>query len=124
VDGGVWLKPGAAIAYRGDVSFERLATQMRFEGTGCVIVQPYEDPSRFAVKINRMLRRVPIGRPRPHIANHIVETISVRRERAHRRGAFVTVQTELLPRKLALPGVGHMTVGRQKFLAPGVRRGL
>jgi uncharacterized protein (AIM24 family) len=26
VDGGVWLKPGAAIAYRGDLSFERLPT--------------------------------------------------------------------------------------------------
>jgi uncharacterized protein (AIM24 family) len=26
VDGGVWLKPGAAIAYRGDVSFERRPT--------------------------------------------------------------------------------------------------
>lgn len=26
VDGGVWLKPGAAIAYRGDLAFERLAT--------------------------------------------------------------------------------------------------
>jgi uncharacterized protein (AIM24 family) len=26
VDGGVWLKPGAAIAYRGDIGFERLPT--------------------------------------------------------------------------------------------------
>jgi uncharacterized protein (AIM24 family) len=26
VDGGVWIKPGAAIAYRGDLSFERLRT--------------------------------------------------------------------------------------------------
>lgn len=26
VDGGVWLKPGAAIAYRGDVAFNRLPT--------------------------------------------------------------------------------------------------
>lgn len=26
VDGGVWLKPGAAIAYRGDLAFERLPT--------------------------------------------------------------------------------------------------
>jgi uncharacterized protein (AIM24 family) len=26
VDGGVWIKPGAAIAYRGDLKFERLAT--------------------------------------------------------------------------------------------------
>src|SRR5262245_17786659 len=26
VDGGVWLKPGAAIAYRGEIAFERLAT--------------------------------------------------------------------------------------------------
>jgi uncharacterized protein (AIM24 family) len=26
VDGSVWLKPGAAIAYRGDIVFERLAT--------------------------------------------------------------------------------------------------
>jgi uncharacterized protein (AIM24 family) len=26
VDGGVWLRPGAAIAYRGNIAFERLAT--------------------------------------------------------------------------------------------------
>ena len=26
VDGGVWIKPGAALAYRGDISFERRAT--------------------------------------------------------------------------------------------------
>jgi uncharacterized protein (AIM24 family) len=26
VDGGIWLKPGAAVAYRGDIAFERLPT--------------------------------------------------------------------------------------------------
>ena len=26
MDGGVWLKPGAAVAYRGDLTFERLPT--------------------------------------------------------------------------------------------------
>lgn len=30
--------------------------QMRFEGTGFVMVQPYEDPSRLAVKINPLKR--------------------------------------------------------------------
>jgi uncharacterized protein (AIM24 family) len=30
--------------------------QMRFEGTGFVMVQPYEDPSRFAAKVNPLKR--------------------------------------------------------------------
>ena len=30
--------------------------QMRFEGTGFVVVQPYEDPSRFVIKFNPLAR--------------------------------------------------------------------
>src|SRR5580698_9322006 len=50
-------------------------------------------------------RLIPIRRPFPDIADHVVQPVSVRRERPNRRGALVTVAAEVLPRKFALPGV-------------------
>src|SRR5690242_6142229 len=55
-----------------------------------------------------VLRRPPVRRPLPDIADHVADAIAVRRERRHRRGALVSVLAQVLVREIALPGVGHM----------------
>src|SRR6185437_11090196 len=46
--------------------------------------------------IGLMFRRVPIDGPFPHVADHVVDAVAVRRECSHRRRAFVTVMPEVL----------------------------
>src|SRR5258707_12561724 len=49
-------------------------------------------------RVSFVLRRMPVGRPLPDIADHVVDAVAVRRESGHRRGAFVSVLVEILPR--------------------------
>src|SRR6476620_867085 len=69
----------------------------------------------------RMPRHVPIGRPLPDVADDVVEPIAVRGKRANRRRPFIPVAGEVLPGKLALPGIGHIPVAGQERVAPRVR---
>src|SRR5262245_6072903 len=41
--------------------------------------------------IRLMLRRIPVGRPFPDVADHVVEAVAVRRECGDRRGALEAV---------------------------------
>src|SRR6266511_661844 len=50
---------------------------------------------------------VPVASPFPHIAGHVVQPVIVRRERADWGGSLVTINEQILPGELALPGVGH-----------------
>ena len=70
-------------------------------------------------RIGFVLRRVPVGGPFPDIADHVVQAVAVRRKRRHRRGALVAVLVEILARKFALPGVGHVLAAGREFIAPG-----
>src|SRR5262245_25695875 len=72
----------------------------------------------------RALRRCgpPVGRPLPDVADHVVEAVAVRRERAHRRGARPAVEREILEREAALPDIGERLVARLQLVAPGVGR--
>src|SRR5262245_56261939 len=67
-----------------------------------------------------MLRLVPIRRPFPDVANHVVNAVAVRREHANWRSAFVAVLRRALPRKYPLPGVGHVAIAGKELVAPGV----
>src|SRR5215207_10432081 len=67
-----------------------------------------------------VLLRVPVGRPFPDIADHVVDAMAVRRERSDRRRALEAVAVRVLPRKLTLPGVGHVTAVRRQLVAPCV----
>src|SRR5215475_10067185 len=63
-----------------------------------------------AARIDRCLPRVPraipVGRPLPNIADHIVEAVAVRLEAADRRGPGVAVLVGVVDGEDALPGVG------------------
>ena len=67
-----------------------------------------------------MTRHVPVGGPLPDVADHVQQAVAVRRERVDRRGARVAVALQVLPRELALPGVGHVLVARQELVSPRV----
>src|SRR6266436_4187657 len=70
-------------------------------------------------RVSFVLRRMPVGRPLPDIADHVVDAVAVRRESGHRRGAFVSVLVEIFPRKIALPCVGHVHAVGGEFVTPG-----
>ena len=61
----------------------------------------------------------PIGRPLPHIADHVVEPVAVWRERFDGRGALVAIGLQVLVREGALPGIRHLAAVRCEFAAPG-----
>src|ERR1700722_16825455 len=47
--------------------------------------------------------RIPVGRPFPDVADHVMEAVAVRRECSDRRSAFETVGIGVLAWKLTLP---------------------
>src|SRR4249920_3881917 len=49
-------------------------------------------------RIGFVLSRIPIGRPFPDIADHVVQAVAVRWEGIDWRGAFVAVLMEILQR--------------------------
>src|SRR5215467_6850376 len=53
-----------------------------------------------------MTRPIPIARPLPDIADHVVEAVAVRFEAADRRGPYVAVLVGVVDGEDALPGVG------------------
>src|SRR5207244_12384223 len=67
----------------------------------------------------RMARREPVARPLPDVAADVVESVAVRRKRADRRGALVTVELQVLPGERALPRVGHRLAAGELVVAPG-----
>src|SRR3954462_12799206 len=67
-------------------------------------------------------RAVPVGRPFPDVADHVIQTVAVGRIRAHGRRAFPTVNESILMWKLALPPVGHRSPVRHQLLTPGIGR--
>src|SRR3954467_4866224 len=71
-------------------------------------------------RVALVLLRVPIGRPFPDIADHVVDAMAVRRERSDRRGPLEAVAVRVLARKLALPGVGHVPAVRRQLVAPRI----
>src|ERR1700681_3451613 len=56
-------------------------------------------------RIGFVLRRVPVRGPFPDIADHVVKAVAVRSKGFYRRGAVVSVEVEILQRKIALPSV-------------------
>src|SRR5215470_10759638 len=59
-----------------------------------------------------MLRLVPVARPLPGVADHIVEAVAVGRECAHRRRSREAVASEILPGEFALPIIRHVAAWR------------
>src|SRR6516165_2618230 len=53
----------------------------------------------------RMTRPIPIARPLPDIADHVVEAVAVRLEAADRRGPYVAVLVGVVDGEDALPGI-------------------
>src|SRR3954447_2475875 len=54
------------------------------------------------------LLRIPIGRPFPDIADHVVQAVAISRECRNRRRALESVCAKVLAWKFALPSIGHV----------------
>src|ERR1700732_1222234 len=76
------------------------------------------DAARFR-RIGFMLGGPPIRGPFPDIADHVVDTVAVRREGHHRRGPIESVLAFIFVREISLPGIGAMLPARSENLAPG-----
>src|SRR5216684_6535155 len=65
-------------------------------------------------RIGFVLLRIPIGRPFPDVAYHVVQAVAVSRERGNRRRALESVCAKVLVWKFALPSIGHvLAAGRE-----------
>lgn len=64
-------------------------------------------------------RCVPVGRPLPDVANHVIDAIAVRRKGEHRGSADEAVVAAVLVREIPLPRVGAMPSAGRKLVAPG-----
>src|SRR5206468_11876662 len=62
---------------------------------------------------------IPVRRPLPNVAGHVVKPVAVRGKTAHRRDAFESVGLKVLPGKFSLPTVRHIFACGGKFIAPG-----
>jgi hypothetical protein len=69
--------------------------------------------------IGLVLQRIPIGRPFPDIADHVMEAVAVGRECGDGRCALEAVRTKILARKFTLPGVRHIFSAGHELIAPG-----
>ena len=69
--------------------------------------------------IRLMLWRIPVCRPFPDVADHVVEAVPIRRECGDGRRTLEAIGIDILPRKFTLPGIGHVTPGGREFIAPG-----
>src|SRR5437763_6806328 len=58
-------------------------------------------------RVGFVLLRIPVGRPLPDVADHVVDAVAIGREGDDGRSALEPVLLEVLARKLALPGIGH-----------------
>src|SRR5262245_51624477 len=70
----------------------------------------------FARTIRVIIRHVPVRAPLPHVARHVIESVTVRRKRFHGRGAAKAIGLRVLVRELSLPdirlplAIGHLLV--------------
>src|SRR5262245_39278898 len=71
-------------------------------------------------RVSRMPVVIPVGGPLPDVANHVVESVAVRRVRADRRRSLESVAWRTLPGKFSLPDVRHVPILRQEFVAPRI----
>src|SRR5512135_2719211 len=105
-------------------TFEDLAWNFDFGQAGIVAVflapaaRIFWNTARF-LRIAFVLRRPPIGRPFPRIADHVVDAVAVWRERSHWRGAVETILALVFVREIALPGIGQVFAVGREFVAPG-----
>src|SRR6516225_9789153 len=71
-------------------------------------------------RIGLMLGRPPVSGPLPHIADHVVDPVAVRRKRRYRRRALEAIGAEVLVWEVTLPGIGHVFAAGCELITPGV----
>src|SRR4051794_33034990 len=71
-------------------------------------------------RVGRMPGRVPVGRPLPDVADHVVEAVAVGRVGGYRGGALIAVAGQVLLRENALPCIGQVAAAGCEFTAPRV----
>src|SRR5688572_33415899 len=87
------------------------------------VLAPSARIERDAARLDRltgMTRFIPVRRPFPDVADHVVETVAVRVVRTDGRRALIAVARHVAPRKFTLPGVRHVPIVREKLVTPRV----
>ncbi len=78
-------------------------------------------PRRIVGRARRIvIVRVPIGAPLPDVADHVGQTVTVRRETADGCAAAITVFACVAFGEMALPPVGDGSAAGAQFIAPRV----
>src|SRR5260370_33253870 len=69
-------------------------------------------------RIGFVPRRVPVGRPLPGVADHVVQPVTVRRGCRDPRRAFQAVRLSVLAGKIALSRIGHVYAQGGAIVSP------
>src|SRR5438445_462973 len=69
-------------------------------------------------KVLVVIRTIPVTRPLPDIAGHVIQAISIRRILRYRRDADASILADVLIWEVPLVRVGHPLSIRLKFSAP------
>src|SRR5262245_34318235 len=67
-----------------------------------------------------MLVLIPVRRPFPDVADHVVEAVAIGIVGTDRRRTFVAVGRRIAPREFTLPRVGHVPIVGEELVAPCV----
>src|SRR5262245_18352218 len=94
----------------GDVGLSWIVASLAFAATR--VKTPAAGARHQAVRLK------PVCGPLPDIACGVLESVSIWRKRSHGRGSFESIGLQVLPRKLALPGVRHLLAAGRKLAAP------
>jgi hypothetical protein len=61
---------------------------------------------------------IPVARPFPDVADHVVKSVAIRCKVSDRRRVFEAVLSQILPGEFALPRVGHVLAVGRKSVTP------
>src|SRR4029434_10415202 len=67
---------------------------------------------------NLFVLLIPIRRPFPYVAGHLVEPVAVGRKTLHRCRSLEPILFKILPGKFTLPGIRHLFAVRSECIAP------
>src|SRR5262249_44227973 len=97
----------------------------RLGGIVALVLAPAARVLRSAAGLHGLLgmpRPVPVARPLPDVADHVLEAVAIGREGIDRGPALETILEQVLPGELPLPGIRHVPAAGGELLAPGIFR--
>src|SRR6185437_312722 len=96
---------------------------MRSSGLQTTCFSPAARVARNAASlefVRAVFRLIPVRSPLPNVSNHVEKSVTVCGKDADGRGSLIAIAAQILPGKIALPGIGHVVPAMIKLFTPSV----